>query len=270
MEVIALATVLVASDGERVSHRQRTLFHGPRMTERDDTTTTNSTTDETAATGSQTRQPDTREEVDPDVAQLLGLRPVDADPIPTADELDTMGEMTDTRVYQGELEARTPDSDQPDESQAANLESLMAAELRDGETDEPGEAAEEGLTWIPPTDPPIRTDARGDAEFAAGFGTTAGDEPFDADHHTSPLSAYDEVEARVYDALKADATTTDLADGLAVDVEGGRVLIRGTVPDIDDEDNVVAVVEEVTGVSEVVSRIEVAAVDAVGDRDPRE
>src|SRR5215218_9114128 len=87
------------------------------------------------------RQPDTAAEVDPDVAQLLGLRPADADAIPTADEVDTGGEITDTRIYQGDLEARPPDSDQPDESQAENLESLVATELRDGETDDPNEAA---------------------------------------------------------------------------------------------------------------------------------
>jgi hypothetical protein len=32
-------------------------------------------------------QPDTRSDLDPDVAQLLGLRPADADAIPTADEV---------------------------------------------------------------------------------------------------------------------------------------------------------------------------------------
>ena len=221
-------------------------------------------------TSPQPGAPDTVAEVDPDVAQLLGLRPADAEPIQSADELDTMGEMTDTRIYEGELEARPPDSDQPDESQAANLESLVATELRDGETDEPGEAAEEGLTWVPPTDPPIRTDARGDAEVAAGFGTTAQDEPFDADHHGSALSAVDEVESRVLEALRADAATTDLADGVSVDAEGSRVVLRGTVPDIEDEDNVVAVVEDVTGVAEVVSRIEVAALDTAGEHDIRD
>jgi hypothetical protein len=213
--------------------------------------------------------PDTVREIDPDVAQLLGLRPADADSIPTADEVDTMGQMTDTRIYEGELEARPPDSDQPDDTVAENLESLVATELRDGETDEPGEAAEEGLTWVPPTDPPIRTDSRGDAEVAAGFGTTSQDEPFDADHHSSALSPVDEVEGRVYEALRADAATTDLADGLAVDAEGGRVLLRGTVPDIEDEDNVIAIVEDVTGVAEVVSQIDVAALDTAGELDRR-
>lgn len=208
-----------------------------------------------------TRQPDTVAEVDPDVAQLLGLRPVDADGIPTADEIDTAGEITDTRVYQGDLEARPPDSDQPDETVAENLESLVADEWREGETDDPNEAAEEGLAWVPPVDPPVRTDARGDAEFAAGFGTTATEEPFDADHHAEALPAVDEVEARVLEALRADAQTAGFADDLEIDAEAGFIRIAGRVPDIEDEDAIVAVAESVPGVAEVLSRIEVGAVE---------
>src|SRR5829696_6837479 len=169
--------------------------------------------------------------------------------------------MTDTRIYQGDLEARPPDRDQPDSDQAGHLESLVAEELRDGETDDPNEAAEEGLTWIPPTDPPITVDERGNAEGAAGFGTSAADEPFDADHHGEPLYAQDEVEARVLDALRASAETTHLVDSLEVDAEGTRVAIAGIVDDLDDEDAVVAVAESVAGVDEVHSQIVVRAVE---------
>jgi hypothetical protein len=204
--------------------------------------------------------PDTAAEVDPDVARLLGLRPVDAGAIPGADEVDTLGEITDTRIYQGDLEARPPDSDQPDETEAENLEFLTATELREGETDDPNEAAEEGLTWIPPTDPPVRANAEGDAEVAAGFGTTSMDEPFDQDHHAQGLYAVDEVEARVLDALRADASTVGLAEGLSIDVEGGHVVIAGAVEDLHDEDAVVAVAESVEGVREVESRLEVRSV----------
>jgi hypothetical protein len=201
-------------------------------------------------------QPDTAAEVDPDVAQLLGLRPADADAMPTADELDGLGEITDTRIYQGDLEARPPDGDQPDGDPAQNLESLAAAELRDGETDDPMEAAEEGLTWIPPTDPPLRIGDEGPA-IAAGFGTSATDEPFDQDHHAEAVSALDEVEARVLEALRADAATAGFADELAIDAEGARVVVAGSVDDVDDEDAVLAVIEAVDGVHEAVSRLEV-------------
>jgi hypothetical protein len=206
-------------------------------------------------------QPDTRADVDPEVAQLLGLRPADADPIPTADELDGDGAITDTRIYEGELEARAPGGDQPGEDPAANLVPIVAAQLRDGETDDAREAAEEGLTWVPPTDPPTVADARGDAEIAAGFSTSAGDEPFDADHHASALSPHDEVEARDLDALRADAQTAGLADGLRIDAEGGRITIAGAVDDLTDEEAVLAVAESVDGVTEAVSRLETRALE---------
>lgn len=202
-------------------------------------------------------QPDTRSEVDDDVARLAGLRPADADAVPDQDEIDELGEITPTRIYQGELESRVADSDQPDETGAQNLESLVEDEYREGETDDPGEAAEEGLTWIPPTDPPIIVDERGNAEIAAGFSTSADDEPFDADHHGEALQAVDEVEARVLEALEANAATSGLVEGLELDVEGGRVVIAGLVDDIEDEDAIVAVAESVPGIREIASRLEV-------------
>ena len=55
--------------------------------------------------------------------------------------VDDLGQMTDTRIYEGELEARPPDSDQPDEPRVENLEFLESLELRAEETDDPNEAA---------------------------------------------------------------------------------------------------------------------------------
>ena len=213
------------------------------------------------------RQPDTAAEVDPDVAQLLGLRPADGTSIPDADEIDRLGEMTDTRIYQGDLEARPPDSDQPGEQEWENLESLNTTEPRDGETDDPNEAAEEGLTWIPPIDPPLRVDDDG-PEVAAGFGTTAQDEPFDADHHSEAVSPHDETEARIMEALRADAATAGLADRVELDAEGGLVRVAGVVDDLEDEDAIVGVVEAVEGVRSVDSRLRIAAIEDAS-LDPR-
>jgi hypothetical protein len=210
-------------------------------------------------------QPDTAAEVDPEVAQLLGLRPADAESMPTAGEVDDLGEMTDTRIYEGELEARPPDSDQPDDAPHRNLESVVATEFRDGETDDAREATEEGLTWIPPTDPPLRIDDDG-PEVAAGFGTTATDEPFDQDHHGQAMFAVDEMEARVLEALRADAATAGLADALQIDAEGGRIAVAGSVDDIHDEDAVVSIIEAVHGVSAVVSQLEVRGLSGPDDR----
>ena len=202
---------------------------------------------------------DERDDVDPDIAQLLGLRPADAEPMPDARELDDLGQMTDTAIDEGELASREPGSDQPD---VIRIESLETDEARAGETDNADEAAEEGLAWIPPTDPPVRPDEDGfGPEVAAGFGSSAGDEPFDADHHGEALYAADERTARVEEALRADARTSAFADRLSVDSDGGLVVLEGRVDDLDDEDAAIAVAEEVPAVTEVVSHLVVAALE---------
>ena len=206
------------------------------------------------------RQPDTVDEIDPDIRELAGIRPASSPSVATEAEVDTLGEMTDTRMDEGELAARPSDSDQPDDPAAENIEMLTESELRAGETDDPTEAAEEGLTWVAPMDPPLRAGDDG-PEVAAGFGMTAKGEPFDADHHSEAISPVDEIEARVVEALRADAATAEMADGLDLDVENGVVRVAGRVADLEDEDAIVAVIDGVTGVTSVDSRIVVTAAE---------
>jgi hypothetical protein len=175
------------------------------------------------------------------------------------DELDRAAGPTDTAVYEGDLEAEgglvESDADQ------RSFESLTERELRSGETDDPSEAAEEGLTYVAPTDPPVVPGEEGEPEVAAGFGSSAlDDEPYDADHHSELVTEDDEVSERVREALRADATTTTYADTLDVETDGRMVVVRGAVADIDDADNVLAVAERVAGVSQVVDELEVAGI----------
>jgi hypothetical protein len=168
------------------------------------------------------------------------------------DAVDDLGELTDTGIYEGDLEARPPGSDQPDRPPAQGIEFLESTDLRRGETSNPDEAAEEGLVYVAPTDPPVvGTEDDGDPRIAAGFGDTADSEPFDADHHGTALPPDDEMTARVREALLADAATSGYADSLALDSEGGVVRIEGVVADLEDEENVLAVVAQVTGVVDV-------------------
>jgi hypothetical protein len=211
-----------------------------------------------------------RDELDPvaevvgdgDLRSLAGFRDAENEGEPLGrDEVDDLGSITDTEIYEGELEARVPDSDQPDEPVAENLDLLAETELRAGETENPDVAAEEGEVWIPPTDPPVVPGDEGQPEIAAGFGATNIEEPFDADHHSEPVMADDERTERVLEALRSDASTSWLVDGLTVDTDGGRVVVDGEVEDVDDEDNVIAVASEVTGVTDVVSRLRVRALE---------
>lgn len=156
-------------------------------------------------------------------------------------------ELTDTEIYQGELQGALDPSE---------------AEMRADETSDANVAAEEGLAYVPPIDPPVvpdHDDPEG-LQVAAGFGVTAIDEPYDADHHSAALTAEDEMTARVREALRADAATSRYADSLVIGTRGGTVAVRGVVDDLDDTDDIAEVVSRVTGVDEVVDELDVRGV----------
>jgi hypothetical protein len=190
------------------------------------------------------------------LAQLEGTPDRDnQDPTIDEGEVDEAGGITDTEVYEGELEATGGLGGADTEA----LESLTAIELRAGETDNPDVAAEEGETWVPPVDPPVVADADSPdgLTVAAGFGSTAFDEPFDADHHGTLLPADDEVSARVREALLADSRTSRLAGSLRVESSGGIVTVRGVVDDLEDGELIEEVASLVSGVTEVREETEV-------------
>ena len=205
--------------------------------------------------------PPAREFVD----RLAGREvPDDKDPVLDESQVDAERELTDTELDEG-FTARSGravalDDAGPDDvvSLEDSLEGLADLDLRDGETDDPNVAAEEGLTYVPPTDPPV-VPAAGldDIEVAAGSGSSSLDEPYDADHHSTALSPDDEMTERVREALRADATTSELADMLGIETRNGVVILRGIVDDIDDSDNIAAVASTVTGVSDVRDETEV-------------
>src|SRR5206468_2929327 len=110
-----------------------------------------------------------------------------------------------------------------------------------------------GLTWVPPIDPPVVPD-QDDPEglsVAAGFGTTAEDEPFDADHETGAMAMDEELNARVHEALVADSRTSRFAERVVIESIGSVVILRGSMVDLDDADLAGEVASEVTGVSRV-------------------
>lgn len=172
-------------------------------------------------------------------------------------EVDHLGELTGTDIYHGELEAGVHD-DLPGQDEADNLELLTEQELRTGETNDAGVAAEEGMTYVPPTDPPVTpSDDPQGAQVAAGFGATALDEPYDDDHRGQTTADEDAMAARVREALRADAATSRYADMVAIGTRGGTVALRGTVDDIVDTDNLTEVAGRVTGVDEVIDELDV-------------
>jgi hypothetical protein len=197
--------------------------------------------------------------LDEKVRQLAGDRaPEDQGALIDAEDTDDLGAFTSTAKYEGELEAGV-DDDLPDDQE--NLELLTELELRAEETDDPMEAVEEGYSYVPPIDPPTAPGGAQNAEVASGLGVSALDEPYDQDHHSSFLSGDDEVSARVREALRADSSTTQYADRVAIATRRGVVTLRGVVDDLVDSDNLLAVAEYVEGVEEVVDELQVRGMD---------
>lgn len=179
-----------------------------------------------------------------------------------ASEIDGLGELSATEIHdEAELEGGVND-DLPGDNES--LEMLTELELRDGETDDPLEAIQEGLTYIPPIDPPTvptATGMDGDAMFANGFGVSALDEPYDQDSHPNFMPDDDEMSARVREAIRADSSTTMYAESVRIKTRGGIVILAGMVDDLDDSDNLIAVAEYVEGVEEVVDKLRVKALE---------
>jgi BON domain len=179
----------------------------------------------------------------PDPRSLPDDRPNVADQ-PLAEEIQALqgGEMPadqDAVVSLDEIE---------DERERDALESEWgiprSPDLRAGETDDVIEAIEEGETWVPPTDPPI---VPGDAEQDI-------DVPGSADLD----DAESDINARIREALRADAATSGLADQLEIAVVGSTAIIRGVVDGLEDGDAIVEVASRVEGIEDVRDETEVA------------
>jgi hypothetical protein len=192
-----------------------------------------------------------------EIADLQGeAMPIDQDAFLEPDEIEHHREPTQTELDRGDT---APDREGV-MGRASTLDLLSAEELREGETDDPDVAAEEGLTYVPPSDPPTRVDEEepGGIEIAAGAAVDALSEPYDEDHESELLSDESELTARIRDALEADAATSDLADRLIIGTRGSTVVVRGIVDDINDSDNIASVIERVSGVEEVIDETELA------------
>jgi hypothetical protein len=174
--------------------------------------------------------------------------PEDQDAILEPDEIEGRRQPTQT-----ELDDLDPDVPVDPDAVVDPLAELAPDGLRDGETDDPDAAAEEGIPWVPPMDPPIAPvpwpDDPADVVVAAGTGTSALDEDYDESGTLLPDEG--ELNARIREALRADGATSRLADTLLIAVVGSTAVIRGVVDDIEDSDNIVAVVERVPGIDEV-------------------
>ncbi len=184
--------------------------------------------------------------------QLAGRNPDQTAYIDDADVEPLQG-ITPTDLYEGDTDVNQVLA----EGGAEQFDLLVEQELRAGETDDVIEAIQEGLTYIAPIDPPITTDydSLESVGVAAGFAVSADPldrvESIDANDNDRYFERGDDMTALVRQALRADAATTHLADRLHIATINGIVVVRGLVDDIDDTDNIVAVISDLPGVQSV-------------------
>jgi hypothetical protein len=171
--------------------------------------------------------------------------PADQDAVLDPDEIEERRVPTQT-----ELDRLDPDGRNEEDADAIEGLAGVEGELREGETDDPEVAAEEGLSWVPPIDPPVvATPWSDEPVVAAGTGVSALDESYDSPGELNTDEG--DLNERIREALRADSATSRLADELVIGVVGATAIIRGVVDDIDDGDAIVAVVERVPGIESV-------------------
>jgi len=193
-----------------------------------------------------------------DVIEVQGdVLPGDQDAVLDTDELEHQRTPTRTELDAG---YSIPDREYAG-GEAAVLESLDLEDLREGETDDPGVAAQEGLTYVPPIDPPVIADPEAEDGIvpAAGIGVSAESEPYDDSHRGTDLDPESQPNIRIREALRADSQTSVLEDRLIIGTRGSVAVIRGVVDDVDDSDAILEVVSRVEGISDVIDETELAS-----------
>jgi hypothetical protein len=130
-------------------------------------------------------------------------------------------------------------------------------------TTDPQIAAAEGVPYYPPTDPVVRpADNPQELDMLNGFAPSAMDDRASGDGPRND----EELVAEIEQALRDDASTMDVADGIAVGVRDGVVLLVGDVPTLEDAENAEAVAGMVAGVVEVREELRI---DSIRDRSSR-
>lgn len=121
-----------------------------------------------------------------------------------------------------------------------------------GMTDDFLVAREEGLPYTPPTER-VPGEARGSDADADELDLDDSIQPPDGE-----MPRDDELRARVIEALRA--SDVPAGDRLRVAVSGSMVVVQGAVESIDVLDEVVGIVGDVPGVSDVLDEVEVAGI----------
>lgn len=155
----------------------------------------------------------------------------------------------DVEVYPEELAATAGDY---------SIDEFVDSEMRQGQTNNPNEAIEDGVSYSPPSDPAVMgSDEPESVEVATGFAPSMEEADPDVNELPAHVDNNDlEIKQDVQEALRNNSETANL-DDIRVRVVDGVVYLHGNVLDGDDVGEVYAIVSELEGVRQVVSRISV-------------
>lgn len=139
------------------------------------------------------------------------------------------------------------------------VEQRYQTQRSDGSTFNPDEAHEQGLTYTPPSDPPVvpSPDEPQGAEIAAGFAPSMEDtEPGVRDLPERIEDRDLTVEQKIHDLLRYNSETRHLRN-VRVYVSDGVAFLFGSVPGEDDPGRVASIVGDLPEVSRVEEYLEV-------------
>ncbi len=168
-----------------------------------------------------------------------------SDPAVSDEEFEEAAELLDEQELEVERDLAT--------------EEFYDTQHGDGHTYNPQQAWEQGLTYTPPTDPPVQpSDDLENAEIAAGFGQSMEDAGADEEIVPEHVDNNDvELQNDVYLMLRNNSETADLTD-ITVRVRNGVVTLLGSVLTDNDIALVDDLVSDMDGVEEVENRLEIA------------
>ena len=136
----------------------------------------------------------------------------------------------------------------------------LVNEPAEGMSDDWLVATEEGVPWTPPTDRVLSEDRGGGVDVSGTDDTDAGElERSDAvqvDDGIPPRD--DELRADVVEALRASDVVA--GDRLRIAVNDSQVRVTGVVESVDVLDEVLGIIGDVPGVTDVVDEVEIPGV----------
>jgi osmotically-inducible protein OsmY len=154
-----------------------------------------------------------------------------------------------------ETDARDEAGDEiePDFTDQPLLTDPVAAAGPSGGYEDPIQSGDD--VYVPPTDPVVKGDERGELEVLGGFSPDSMDEVAVAPSASDNRLGDEAIADAIRRELREDAATTDFE--IDVLVRQGVARLRGRVADVDDVENAESVAARVPGVREVVEELEV-------------